>query len=75
MLHCAILRSPHPHARVVKVDVRAAEALPGVLPCLPARMSDVGPIPPTPHRKVGAVTVSRWTRSASLASQWLLSRR
>ena len=34
MLHCAILRSPHPHARVVKVDVRAAEALPGVFAVL-----------------------------------------
>ncbi|MBV6417615.1 MAG: Caffeine dehydrogenase subunit alpha [Steroidobacteraceae bacterium] len=30
MLHCAILRSPHAHARVLKVDPRAAEALPGV---------------------------------------------
>ena len=34
MLHCAILRSPHPHARVVGVDTRAAEALPGVLAVL-----------------------------------------
>lgn len=30
MLHCAILRSPHPHARVLKVDTSAAEALEGV---------------------------------------------
>jgi len=30
MLHCAILRSPHPHARVVRVDTRAAEAMDGV---------------------------------------------
>lgn len=30
MLHCAILRSPHPHARIVRVDARAALALPGV---------------------------------------------
>lgn len=30
MLHCAILRSPHPHARIVRTDVRAAAALPGV---------------------------------------------
>ncbi|HVN43440.1 MAG TPA: xanthine dehydrogenase family protein molybdopterin-binding subunit [Steroidobacteraceae bacterium] len=30
MLHCAILRSPHPHARIVKVDASAAEALEGV---------------------------------------------
>lgn len=30
MLHCAILRSPHPHARIVRVDTAAAEALEGV---------------------------------------------
>lgn len=30
MLHAAILRSPHPHARIVSVDVSAALAMPGV---------------------------------------------
>ena len=34
MLHCAILRSPHPHARVVRVDASAAEALEGVVAVL-----------------------------------------
>lgn len=31
MLHCAILRSPWPHARIEGVDVRAALELPGVV--------------------------------------------
>jgi CO/xanthine dehydrogenase Mo-binding subunit len=31
MLHCAILRSPYPHARITRVDTSAAEQLPGVL--------------------------------------------
>ncbi|MFN8543399.1 MAG: xanthine dehydrogenase family protein molybdopterin-binding subunit [Candidatus Binatia bacterium] len=31
MLHCAILRSPYPHARIVRVDASAAERLPGVV--------------------------------------------
>src|ERR1041385_8082462 len=31
MLHCAILRSPHAHARVKSVDVSEALKLPGVL--------------------------------------------
>ena len=31
MLDCAILRSPHPHARIVNIDVRRAIALPGVV--------------------------------------------
>lgn len=47
-LHCAMLRSPHAHARIVSVDTRAAEAMPGVLAVLTgaeaARMS--GPIRP-----------------------------
>jgi len=30
MLHCAILRSPHPHARIVSIDTSAAEQMPGV---------------------------------------------
>ncbi len=30
MLHAAVLRSPHPHARIVSVDMRAARAVPGV---------------------------------------------
>ncbi|MBM4334841.1 MAG: xanthine dehydrogenase family protein molybdopterin-binding subunit, partial [Deltaproteobacteria bacterium] len=30
MLHCAILRSPHAHARVLSVDTSEALSLPGV---------------------------------------------
>ncbi|MGB0646262.1 MAG: molybdopterin-dependent oxidoreductase [Bradymonadia bacterium] len=30
MLHCKILRSPHPHARLVSIDTSVAAALPGV---------------------------------------------
>ena len=31
MLHCAILRSPYPHARIKRVDTSAAERLAGVV--------------------------------------------
>jgi 2-furoyl-CoA dehydrogenase large subunit len=34
MLHAAMLRSPHAHARISSVDTRGAEALPGVLAVL-----------------------------------------
>jgi 4-hydroxybenzoyl-CoA reductase subunit alpha len=34
MLFCKMLRSPHPHARIVKVDVRKAQAMPGVVATL-----------------------------------------
>src|SRR5207302_10615280 len=30
MLHCRILRSPHPHARILSVDATAASRIPGV---------------------------------------------
>lgn len=40
MLHCAILRSPHPHARIVGVDASAALALEGVAAVLTGE--DVG---------------------------------
>ncbi len=31
MLHCKILHSPHPHARIVSIDTSAARRIPGVL--------------------------------------------
>jgi CO/xanthine dehydrogenase Mo-binding subunit len=34
MAHCAIMRSPHPHARVLSVDTSAAEQMPGVFSVL-----------------------------------------
>jgi carbon-monoxide dehydrogenase large subunit len=34
LLHAAILRSPHAHARVVRIDTAAARALPGVIAVL-----------------------------------------
>src|SRR5215467_13926994 len=54
MLHAAVLRSPHPHARIVRVDTAAARAARGVVEVLthhdapelarpiPMRMSDRG---------------------------------
>ena len=34
MLHAAILRCPHPHARIISIDCTAAESLPGVVAVL-----------------------------------------
>src|SRR5919204_3519404 len=34
MLHAAFLRSPHPHARLTRIDVEAAKSLPGVVAVL-----------------------------------------
>src|SRR5688572_23570959 len=34
LVHAAILRSPHAHARVVRIDTAAARALPGVIAVL-----------------------------------------
>lgn len=34
MLHCAILRSPFPHAHITGIDTREAEAMPGVVAVL-----------------------------------------
>jgi aerobic carbon-monoxide dehydrogenase large subunit len=36
MLHAAFVRSPHAHARIVRVDVRRAAAAPGVVGVLTA---------------------------------------
>src|SRR4030095_14330438 len=37
MLHAKLLRSPHAHARIVKIDTTRARALPGVRAVLTAR--------------------------------------
>ncbi|MGZ8209929.1 MAG: molybdopterin cofactor-binding domain-containing protein [Burkholderiales bacterium] len=46
MLHAAVLRSPHPHARIVAIDTSAAAAMPGVKAVLTGE--------DTPRRKWGA---------------------
>ena len=43
MLHAAVLRSDHAHARVKSVDVSAARSLPGVVGCLDLRGHLRGP--------------------------------
>ena len=37
LLHAAIVRSPHAHARIRAIDARAARRLPGVVAVLTAR--------------------------------------
>ena len=47
-LHAVFVRSPHAHARIVRVDVRAAAAMPGVVDVVTGRdLADAGvkPIP------------------------------
>jgi 4-hydroxybenzoyl-CoA reductase subunit alpha len=43
MLHCKILRSPHPHANILRIDSSRAEAMPGVFGVL------IGAELPTPY--------------------------
>jgi 4-hydroxybenzoyl-CoA reductase subunit alpha len=50
MLHGKILRSPHPHARILSIDTSAAEALPGVFAVVTGREM------PTPY------CIIPWTR-------------
>src|SRR4051794_8663363 len=47
MLHAAVLRSPHAHARIVSIDTSRARALPGVVAVLTGReaLEHVGPMP------------------------------
>ncbi|MEK7878282.1 MAG: xanthine dehydrogenase family protein molybdopterin-binding subunit, partial [candidate division NC10 bacterium] len=48
MLHAAVLRSPHAHAVLRKIDASAALALPGVAAVITAR--DLGPVGRIPVR-------------------------
>jgi 4-hydroxybenzoyl-CoA reductase alpha subunit len=57
MLHGKILRSPHPHARIVSIDVSGAEAMPGVYGVVTGRdmPATYGIIPWTPDETALAV--------------------
>ncbi|HEU4370259.1 MAG TPA: xanthine dehydrogenase family protein molybdopterin-binding subunit [Methylomirabilota bacterium] len=48
MAHAVIVRSPHAHARLRRVDARRALAQPGVLACLTG--ADLAAVPPIPIR-------------------------
>src|SRR3970282_2258088 len=54
MLHVAMLRSPHAHARVVRLEARGAGALPGVAAALTGEdvarvMPPLSPLVPIPN--------------------------
>jgi CO/xanthine dehydrogenase Mo-binding subunit len=52
LIHGALLRSPHAHARIVSVDTRAAAAVPGVFAVMTA--ADI-PAPKTPMGLMGVM--------------------
>ena len=49
MVHAVFVRSPHAHARVRRVDVRRALALPGVLACVTG--TELAGVPTIPLRQ------------------------
>jgi aerobic carbon-monoxide dehydrogenase large subunit len=51
MAHAVVVRSPHAHARVLRIDARRALARPGVLACVTA--ADLAGVPPIPLRQPG----------------------
>lgn len=58
MLHAKILRSTHPHARILSIDTRAAERVPGVRVVLTAdrvRCGNLGFMQDNPPLKAGKV--------------------
>ena len=48
----AMVRSPHPHARIVKIDARAAKQMPGVLLVLTGEDCKADGLKPIPHSPV-----------------------
>jgi 4-hydroxybenzoyl-CoA reductase subunit alpha len=62
MLHAKMLRSPHPHARILSVDTSKAEALPGVVGVLVGAELPIryGVIPWTPDETALAVDKVRF---------------
>ena len=51
-VYAAIVRSPHPHARIVKIDARKAMAVPGVLGVFTGQDCLADGLQPIPHTPV-----------------------
>src|SRR5215471_14162540 len=51
-VHAAMVRSPHPHARIVAIDVAAAKAMPGVLGIFTGADCAADGLAPIPHDPV-----------------------
>ena len=72
MLHAKILRSPHPHARILDIDTSKAEALPGVKAVLTAAdcpdtrfgldVADATILPREKVRYAGEEVAAMWDR-------------
>jgi carbon-monoxide dehydrogenase large subunit len=52
--HAAMVRSPHPHARILRVDAAAAKAMPGVLGVFTGADVTADGLRPIPHTPVPA---------------------
>lgn len=52
--YAAMVRSPHPHARIVRIDTSAAKAMPGVLAVLTGADCKADGLKPIPHTPVPA---------------------
>src|SRR4029079_4599292 len=50
--YAALVRSPHPHARIVRIETSAAKAMPGVLAVLTGADCKADGIQPIPHTAV-----------------------
>jgi carbon-monoxide dehydrogenase large subunit len=50
--YAAMVRSPHPHARIVAIDTSAAKAMPGVLAVLTGEECKADGLTPIPHSPV-----------------------
>jgi CO/xanthine dehydrogenase Mo-binding subunit len=66
MLVAKVLTSPYPHARIKKLDITAAEALPGVHVVLTCFDAEVQAIRPTSHAWAGVGSTVPYNRWASL---------
>jgi aerobic carbon-monoxide dehydrogenase large subunit len=51
-VHAAMVRSPHPHARILQIDTAAARAMPGVLAALTGADCLADKLSPIPHDPV-----------------------
>ena len=62
MVHAAVVRSPHGHARIARLDTRPARALPGVIDCV-AFADLTPPVGAIPIRMAGRPELDRYLQT------------
>ena len=66
--HAVMVRSPHAHAKIVRIDVAAALAIPGVIAVLTNKEAEADHLGALPHNVFAAASIDAASQNRAIAS-------